>query len=86
MSASFILPLLAAGSILLVMKSSFIFPAIKGVGGVTSPALGRILYEIGGTLARSAFFAGISFALLVAACLFVCPGVFWEGWQLSSPL
>jgi hypothetical protein len=73
MSAGFILPMLAAGSILLVMKTSFIFPAIKGMEGLTSPALGRILYVIGGTLARSAFFAGTSLALLVAVCLVRVP-------------
>jgi hypothetical protein len=73
MSASFILPLLAAGFVLLVMKTSFIFSAIKGMEGLTSPALGRIFDEVGGTLARSAFFAGASLALLVAVCLVRVP-------------
>ena len=69
-STSFILPLLATGLILLVMKTSFLSPVINGVESLSAPALGRILHQIGSSLARSTFFVGFTFILL-AACL-VC--------------
>lgn len=68
-STSFVLPLLATGIILLVMKTSFLSPAIKRVESLSVPALGYILYQIGSNCARSALFAGFTFILLGAACM-----------------
>jgi hypothetical protein len=68
-STSFILPLLATGLILLVMKTSFLSPILRGVESLSAPALGRILYQIGSNCVRSAFFVGFTFILLAAACL-----------------
>jgi hypothetical protein len=72
-STSFILPLLATGLILLVMKTSFLFPVIKGMESLSAPVLGRVLYQMGSSLARSMFFMGVTFILLVAACLIRWP-------------
>jgi hypothetical protein len=72
-STSFILPLLATCLILLVMKTSFLSPAIKGIESLSAPALGRVLYQMGSTLACSMFFMGFTFILLAAACLIRWP-------------
>jgi len=67
--ASFILPLLVAGLILLVMETPFLSSLLKGVEGLSVPAIGEILYEVGNNCVRSSFFVGLTFALVALALL-----------------
>jgi len=40
---------------------------------LSAPVLGHVLYQMGSSLARSMFFMGVTFILLVAACLIRWP-------------
>jgi hypothetical protein len=68
-STGFILPLFAASLLLLVLKTSFLSPLMKGLEGLSAQALGHILSQIGSNLARSTLIVGFTFAMLAASCI-----------------
>ena len=69
MGAGFVILFLAAGFILLVKEAPFLAPLYKGLEGLSAPALGLILSQVGKSLARSAFLAGSTLVLIL--------GIFW---------
>jgi hypothetical protein len=66
-SASFIILFLMTSFILLVANTSFLSQIYKGLEGLPASALGRILSQVGTSLARSSFFAGLTFVVIVGA-------------------
>jgi len=67
--ASFVIVFLMTGFLWLVAKTSSLSPILKGLEGLSAPALGSLLRQVGKSFARSFFFSGLTFALAA--------GVFW---------
>lgn len=79
--ASFIIVFLMVGFIWLVAKTSFVSPILKGLEGLSAPALGSILRQVGKSFAGSLFFFGLTFVLVA--------GIFWtrrfkEMWRVLA--
>ena len=65
--ASLMIFFLTAGIIWLVAETSFVSPILNGLGGLSAPALGSLLRQVGKSFARSLLFSGFAFALVAGA-------------------